>query len=189
MRSLGLTAAASPHSEQRSTVSFASIRTHPARAVGLIYAAEAAVPIPAAPIAGVNDRVPLGIERDDSDGLPVPRVSRPAPGIGFTSPDRELVPAGQDVAILVYVTLSGTHVAVGTVAVLVVVQIDNRKPTLPSPELSSTDGILGMAARCGCWGSIPSEAGQWCDARLSWIAKGGSPKYRPGCSTGLPVAE
>jgi hypothetical protein len=69
----------------------------------------------------VHDAFAFGIERDDGDRIPVPRVSRPASRIGLTSLGIDLVSAGQDVPILASVTLSGAYVADGAVAVLMVV--------------------------------------------------------------------
>lgn len=62
------------------------------------------------------------------------------------------MPSSQDVVILAIMALNRAHVAYATVPVLVVVQVNNRTPILPSRGWFYTRGIRGMANRFQCWG-------------------------------------
>src|SRR5690348_3568653 len=87
----------------------------------------------------IHNAFAFGIERNDGDRIPVTRVPRPSPGIGFSRPSVKLVPAGQDATILASMTLSGAHVANGAVAMLMVVPGDElANPTASGIQVGKT---------------------------------------------------
>jgi hypothetical protein len=101
---------------------------------------------------GVDHRLALGIESDSGNRLPVARVTCPAPRIGRSGIDIQRMASGQDVMVTACVALGWTDVPDSAMPVIVVVQVNNRTPILPSRGWFYTRGIRGMANRFQCWG-------------------------------------
>jgi len=100
--------------------------------------------------------VALGIECDDGDRIPVSGVPCPAPRGSCPCTLVERMASLQDGVVLAGMSLCRTDVADAAVAVavIVVVQVNNRKPMLLSLGWLPIGGIRGTAARCGASGGI-----------------------------------